>query len=148
MKVQQRDRFIRIHYKETIVPVAYVLGSKDDKCFVTTKDLRFNLSNGKTFWIPKGYRFDGASVPRFLWSLIPRIDDRLLAVLLHDYMYFSDYLRDKLTDKEAKSFADKEMLIWLNIQLPNQKFKNKSMYYAVKYLGWKIFNRRNTQTVD
>lgn len=40
------------------------------------------------FIIPKGYCFDGASVPRFFWRIIGSNTDNkfLVAALIHDYM--------------------------------------------------------------
>jgi len=36
--------------------------------------------------IPKDFVSDGATVPRFLWSLFPPVDDYFGASLLHDYL--------------------------------------------------------------
>jgi len=126
---------------EQVIPVAYVVGSKGNKVFITTERIQYTLSNGDLFYVPKGFRFDGSSIPRFLWWFAPRLDDRILGSLLHDRMYYTDYLRKKHGDKYAKSFADREMLKWWNAQLPNKKRKNKLMYLFVKYLGWKVFKR-------
>lgn len=130
-------------YRELTLPISYVIGTGKKK-FVTTKDIALRLSNGHTIIIPRGYRFDGASVPRIFWWFIPRLDDRILAVLGHDYMYWSDYLRKDIGDKKAKEFIDDEFLIWMDIQLPNwlSKCVNFTAYLVVKYFGWKIFNRK------
>ena len=41
-----------------------------------------------SFVIPKGYCFDGASVPRFFWRIIGSNTDNkfLIAAMIHDYM--------------------------------------------------------------
>ena len=43
---------------------------------------------GYSFVIPKGYCFDGASVPRFFWRIIGSNTDNkfLVAAMVHDYM--------------------------------------------------------------
>ena len=137
------NNFTLTQVKEKIIPVAYVLGSDSKNVFITTKRIKFTLSNGDSFYVPKGYRFDGTSIPRFLCWFASRLDDRILGALIHDRMYFTDYKRYSLGDKEAKKLADVEMLLWFNAQLPKSKFLNKAMFLGVKYLGWKVFKRRN-----
>ncbi len=53
---------------------------------VEVSDLRNNKIYG--FKIPKGYCFDGASVPRFFWRIIGSNTDNkfLVAAMIHDYM--------------------------------------------------------------
>ena len=50
----------------------------------------YDIKKGKTysFVIPKGYCFDGASVPRFFWRIIGSNTDNqfLLAALVHDIL--------------------------------------------------------------
>lgn len=45
--------------------------------------------NGKTLYVPAGFKSDGASVPRFFWRWVfPPGDSRaLLAAFAHDYVY-------------------------------------------------------------
>ena len=53
---------------------------------VFVKDKRKNMEYD--FEIPKGYCFDGASVPRFFWRIIGSNTDNkfLVAAMVHDYM--------------------------------------------------------------
>lgn len=37
--------------------------------------------------IPKGFVWDGASVPRWFWSIVPRWGRFSSAALIHDYLY-------------------------------------------------------------
>lgn len=45
--------------------------------------------NGVNYRIPKGFRTDGASVPRFLWRVCgtPLGVPRLYAAIVHDWLY-------------------------------------------------------------
>lgn len=59
--------------------------------FINRKNLKVCLKDKKknktyNFEIPKGYCFDGASVPRFFWRVIgPNTDNKfLIAALIHD----------------------------------------------------------------
>ena len=47
----------------------------------------YTHSDGTTFVVPKGFRFDGASVPRFCWALLHPAGLLLVSGLIHDYAY-------------------------------------------------------------
>lgn len=134
-------------YRELTLPVSYIVGTGRKK-FITTKDIALRLSTGDTIIIPRGFRFDGASVPRIFWWFIPRLDDRILAVIGHDYMYYSDYLRKELGGKKAKQFIDNEFLIWMDVQCNtfSQSIVNYIAYLMVKWFGWKIFKRTKSES--
>ena len=55
---------------------------KEDYCFFV---------NEKPYWIPKGYVWDGASIPRIVWGIIgaPSEPDFLAASLIHDWIYLT-----------------------------------------------------------
>lgn len=54
--------------------------------FVLSEEVRYRgpLIN---VTVPKGFRHDGASIPRPLWSLMPRVGRWSRAALIHDYLY-------------------------------------------------------------
>lgn len=72
--------------------------------------------NYKDVTVPKGYRTDGASVPRIFWSLFPpNRTDYLPAAIIHDYLtdleeyrkaddYFSEIFNELHIDKFSKFF--------------------------------------------
>lgn len=50
---------------------------------------------GVTLFIPKGFIFDGASIPKWLWPLIAPIDVLCIAAVFHDFAYrYQTYLTD------------------------------------------------------
>ncbi|MEM7520605.1 MAG: DUF1353 domain-containing protein [Pseudomonadota bacterium] len=74
------------------------------------EDAKVTLANGHTLIIPKGYRFDGHSVPVLLRWLFPKRDgDDVYAALVHDYLIdvemFLRYNR-KFQDLEYWRFMD------------------------------------------
>lgn len=137
--MELKNHFVLEYLEDQAIPIAYVLGSGNKKVFITTKTFLFTLSNGKVFIIPKGFRFDGSSIPRIFWWFAPRLDDRILGSLIHDMMYYDDYKREQLGDKAAKELADKEMLYWWDAQLPNRKRINRLMYFFRKAFGMENF---------
>lgn len=130
-----------------VFPVAYVLDGSP-KMFMITETVYFRLSNGTYYTVEKGYRFDGATSPRLLWSFVPKISNAIVGITLHDHMYENDFLRDQLGDKKAKEFIDMEMKLWADkfAFSPADIKTSERMYWAVKYFGWKIFKRRKQQT--
>ena len=67
------------------------------------KPTRWQLLKGVTIeghTIPKGFVFDGASVPRILWWLFPPAGRYMVAALLHDYLLGLD----KVSRADADAF--------------------------------------------
>ncbi len=66
----------------------------------------------ETLLIPKGYIFDAASIPRFLWPLINPTGILLIPSLFHDFSYeFNGFLNDKkekihVTEEHPRAFFD------------------------------------------
>lgn len=56
--------------------------------------------------IPKGYRTDFASVPRFLWPVFPPHGRMANAATLHDYMYDNRINENRLGEYKAREYAD------------------------------------------
>jgi len=85
--------------------------------FKLIKDLKY-----KDVIIKKGFRTDGASVPRIFWFLFPpNRTDYLPCAIIHDY----------LCDKEEYKKADKCFKQCLE-ELKVDKFSRTLMYWAVR----------------
>jgi len=52
----------------------------------------YKLEDGTVVRIPKGFIFDGASIPRIFWAVLSPTGLLLIPGLLHDYAYKYDYL--------------------------------------------------------
>jgi len=61
--------------------------------------------------IPKGYRTDFASVPRFLWPIFPPHGRMANAAILHDYMYDNRINESLWGQYQARIIADDLFLI-------------------------------------
>ena len=72
--------------------------------------------------VPKGYKTNGANVPRILWSIFPpNSPEYLSAVVVHDY----------LCDKSSYKLAD-ELLKEMMSELGVAKWKILLFYYSVR----------------
>tara|TARA_R110000782_G_scaffold247013_1_gene333674 strand:+ start:109 stop:537 length:429 start_codon:yes stop_codon:yes gene_type:complete len=113
-----------------------------EKHFILLNDLNVKLSDSVIVNIPKGFIFDGSSVPRIFWFAFPPYGNFFFAAMIHDYLYQRRYRSKVIGVKRAKEFADKEMLIWSNV-LNNRNFgkriDNYIRYYAVKFFGMKQY---------
>ena len=104
------------------------------------ESIRFKLSNGITYVIPKGFEWDSSSVPRCLWGILPPAGDFETASLIHDFLY--------VTKIESRKFADDEMLKWSKAASgTNNKFSlrnldNQIRYIAVRLFGWCIYYKK------
>lgn len=99
----------------------------DSDRMVLGVDHRFEV-DGLEIWIPRGYRFDGASIPQFLWGIIgSRFEpDRLLAALRHDWAYLTHCATRKQADALFRADLHAAgVAAW----------KREAMYSAVRAFG-------------
>ena len=101
----------------------------NENVFILSKDKTVE-SLGYSVTVKKGFDFDGASIPKWLWSIYgsPLNGDYVVASLIHDGLYASQKL--------SKSVSDK---IFLDIMKQSNVgyIKRTSMYLAVKMFGGK-----------
>jgi len=93
--------------------------------FYPTRDNKVVLAKpykiSESFVIPKGYKSNGANIPRLFWWFIPPFKPKYLpAVIVHDW----------LCDKEQYRLAD----VWFEKLLLEieDSFKTRAMIRAVK----------------
>jgi hypothetical protein len=86
--------------------------------------------------IPAWYEFDGASIPKFFWSLVghPMDTQVLRAALVHDYIYTNERRRGR---KQADDiFLEAMLVLWVNI------YKASTYYIGVRLWWWYVRNKR------
>ena len=104
--------------------------------------------------IPKGFEYDGASIPRVAWSIIGMGRDGLhrAAALVHDYIYHYDgkmpvgaisrkeggkWSPMLFANKFSRKDADKMFCRMLReTEPPVKPWKRKVVYWAVRAFGW------------
>ena len=64
----------------------YYYGFFGTRHWEVVKDFNYSLM-GKNYIIPKGFKFDGASVPKFLAQFLSPVGVLLIGGLIHDYGY-------------------------------------------------------------
>jgi len=88
----------------------------------------------ETYFIPKGFMSDFASIPRAMRSIIPQLGLFTHAAILHDWNYWHQAGK-KFSDKLfLKMMKDSKVPFW----------KRQSMYLAVKLGGHKAYKKHQT----
>ena len=74
--------------------------------------------------VPKGFMFDGASVPRFARPFFDRLGRNALAALVHDYMYATGCRPRREADRilydllvEQRVSVCKAWIVWMAVRL-------------------------------
>ena len=101
----------------------------DDNVFILFEDVVVE-SLGYNITVKKGFDFDGASIPKWLWSIYgsPLNGNYVVASLIHDGLYASQKVSKRVSDK-----------IFLDVMKQSNVgyIKRTSMYLAVKMFGGK-----------
>jgi len=119
--------------------ILWLLGTRK---WTIIKDFEYTLK-GNDYIVPKGFEFDGASVPKFLATFLSPVGVLLIGGLVHDWAYKYASLRPKiksqplllLNQKEAdKIFRD------INIEVNGFHFLNYLAYWALRIGGFMAWN--------
>lgn len=99
--------------------------------WVVTQGFQYHIDDKSYIYIPQGYLTDGASVPRWLWGLIPAWGDHGKAAVVHDYL--CEYLQVWRDNERVKITRDECNKIFYEclINTGVGKIKAKAMYAAV-----------------
>jgi len=118
-----------------------------------TQDFHFTLDHHK-FVIPKGFIFDGASVPKYFRSWLSPMGVLLIGGLIHDYGYKYQTL---LASSKKKSIGVRDQK-WMDqafrdicIDVNGFKVLNYIAYYALRlggWVAWKGHRKRNCSWED
>ena len=127
--------------------IMWLLGTRN---WVILKDFKYTL-NGTEYVIPKGFTFDGASIPKFLRTFFSPVGVLLMGGLVHDYMY--KYAACKPADKKGKLLlvdqkrAD-EIFRDININVNGFYLMNYLAYWSLRvggFVAWNGHRKRNAK---
>ena len=100
--------------------------------------------DGKELVIPKGFIFDGASVPKFLHTWLSPMGVLLVGGLIHDYGYKYQTLLCKGKKKHIGIKTQKELdIIFRDVNIIQNGFRliNYLAYYGLKLGGFATWNK-------
>ena len=117
----------------------WILGTRH---WEIAKDFEYEL-NEKKYVIPSGFKFDGASIPKFLHTFLSPVGVLLLGGLVHDYAYKYAALQ-LVKGKKGKSLDQKQsdqIFRDINIEVNGFYSMNYLAYYALRIGGFLAWNK-------
>ena len=119
--------------------VMWLLGTRN---WELTNDFTYVL-NGNKYVIPAGFKFDGASIPKFLRTFFSPVGVLLIGGLVHDYAYkYETLLRENKRDtlgKISQKRAD-EIFRDININVNGFYLMNYLAYWSLRLGGFVAWN--------
>jgi hypothetical protein len=116
------------------------------------KDFEYVL-NGNKYVIPAGFKFDGASIPKFLHPFLSPVGVLLIGGLVHDYAYkYATLLRQNKKDTMgviSQKKAD-EIFRDINIGVNGFYLMNYLAYWSLRlggFLAWNKHRKVNAKAV-
>jgi uncharacterized membrane protein len=118
----------------------WILGTRH---WEIAKDFEYEINKQK-FVIPAGFKFDGASIPKFLHTFLSPVGVLLLGGLVHDYAYKYETLlcenkKDTIGIISQKK-AD-EIFRDINIEINGFYFMNYLAYWSLRLGGFMAWNK-------
>jgi hypothetical protein len=99
--------------------------------------------NGEKFVIPAGFKFDGASIPKFLHPFLSPVGVLLIGGLVHDYAYkYETLLKENRKDTMGvinQKKAD-EIFRDINIEINGFYLMNYLAYWSLRLGGFMAWN--------
>lgn len=87
------------------------------------------------FIVPKGFVTDFASIPRFLWSVLPPHGAAMPASVIHDFCYTTHPYGSTGSDMEIERVIADQQFKKNLIAAGISKFQAEIMYRAVRWFG-------------
>ena len=107
------------------------------------KDFHYEL-NGEKYIIPAGFKFDGASIPKFLHMFLSPVGVLLIGGLVHDYGYKYATLLKKNKKDTLGTISQKradEIFRDINIGVNGFYLMNYLAYYSLRLGGFLAWNK-------
>ena len=106
-------------------------------------DFEYEL-NGNKFVIPAGFKFDGASIPKFLHPFLSPVGVLLIGGLIHDYAYKYQTLL-MLNKKDTMGIISQkradEIFRDINIEVNGFYLMNYLAYWSLRLGGFMAWNK-------
>ena len=107
------------------------------------EDFNYELNN-KQFVIPAGFKFDGASIPKFLHTFLSPVGVLLMGGLVHDYAYKYQTLLNKNKVDTLGVISQKradEIFRDININVNGFYLMNYLAYWSLRLGGFLAWNK-------
>ena len=125
----------------------WILGTRH---WEIAKDFEYEL-NGTKYIIPSGFKFDGASIPKFLHPFFSPVGVLLMGGLVHDYAYKYQTLLMKNKKDTLGVISQKradEIFRDININVNGFYLMNYLAYWSLRiggFVAWNGHRKRNAK---
>ena len=127
--------------------IMWLLGTRN---WTIIKDFKYSI-NGTNYVIPKGFSFDGASIPKFLRTFFSPVGVLLIGGLVHDYMYKYAACNPS-TEGAPLMLVDQkradQIFRDINIEVNGFYSMNYLSYWSLRiggFVAWNGHRKRNAQ---
>ena len=162
LTIYKNNSFTEKAEKPPLPELSPMIGTENNYFLIADYFICFCLFGAKIeMLIPKGFIFDGASIPRFFWRVVghPFHPKRVIAALVHDALFGKINGRVKiwiggyLIDNErAMKFFDRkktdQVFEGLLKACKNSNFIVYTMYKAVRYGGFTRFRKSENKFIN
>ena len=118
----------------------WILGTRH---WEIANDFEYEL-NGTKYVIPAGFKFDGASIPKFLHPFLSPVGVLLIGGLVHDYAYKYETLLKKNKKDTLGTISQKradEIFRDINIGVNGFYLMNYLAYWSLRLGGFLAWNK-------
>jgi hypothetical protein len=114
-----------------VTPVFCTDKKLHNQCYLLESPYFFENQENK-YTIPSGFIYDGASIPRLLWTPLGVTPDGIhrAATLIHDYLYVNKMVFNYSRKEVDEIFYNHLLILGMN------KRKAKVLYFGVRIFGW------------
>jgi len=119
------------------------VSKKYPRHWITLVDLEVTLSDESIIKIPKGFIWDGASIPKWLWWLFPKVKLNSIVFCIHDFLYIdkkNQLEKFKFHIFEARKFADDELRKWGFVHF--SKLTISIFYFVIRKSGGLFYSKQ------
>jgi hypothetical protein len=111
--------------------------------WILLEDIEITLSDNSNIAIPKGFIWDGASIPKWLWFMFPNIQLNSIVFLIHDFLYIdkeNQLKRFNFNIFDARKFKDNEMKKWGCVHF--SKITITIFHFVIRKIGGFYYSRQ------
>jgi hypothetical protein len=112
------------------------------RLWVFVQDWYYNL-DGEPYMIPKGFAFDGASVPKPLHAICNPMGILLYSAIVHDFGYrYSALLKANKEASRTLTRSEVDLIFYkINLELNQLRVLSYATYLAVRCGGYFIWRK-------
>lgn len=136
-----KDNRLRFGWFYGLPAVEWIASGRSDLTVRLLRPFSFcRATKQECITVPKGFVFDGASIPRWLWSLVgsPQTGRYRDAAIIHDWLYY----RGRVWPRDYRPRKDADRVFYEAMRANGVGYERATlMYWAVRLFGPRFPNK-------